>query len=266
LVCALAVLAAQKKKWAASLTLMTALLEFTDVGDIGVYVDRHFVEIREQMFKNGGVVPGDELAMSFSRLRANDLIWAYVVNNYLKGKVPDAFDLLYWNGDSTNLPGPMFAYYLRNTYLENNIVKPNVLTMCDMPVDITKINVPVYVFGASDDHIVPWRGAYQSARLLNATPRFVLGASGHIAGSINPASKNRRNYWIGETKNLPEDPDTWFEQARSIDGSWWNDWTAWSKPYVGKEIPAPKLLGSADYEVIEPAPGRYAKERVEKEL
>ena len=190
---ALAVLAAQKKNCAASLTLMTALLEFSDVGDIGVYVDRPFVEAREKKFHDGGVVPGQELATSFSSLRANDLIWAYVVNNYLKGKAPDAFDLLYWNSDSTNLPGPMFSYYLRNTYLENNLVKPNCLTMCGTPVDLSKVDMPTYVFGAVEDHIVPWRAAYESARYLGSEPRFVLGASGHIAGSMNPASKNKRS-------------------------------------------------------------------------
>jgi polyhydroxyalkanoate synthase len=256
---ALAVLAAQNKPCAASLTLMTTLLEFSDVGDIGVYVNKHFVESREAAFKNGGVVPGQELAVSFSSLRANDLIWSYVVNNYLKGKAPDAFDLLYWNSDSTNLPGPMFAYYLRNTYLENKLVKPGCLTMCGTPVDLGKVDMPAYVFGAIEDHIVPWRAAYESARYLGREPRFVLGASGHIAGSMNPATKNKRNHWIGN--GLPDSADDWYQQAQSVNGSWWNDWAAWLKPLGGKLIAAPRHLGSTKYQPIESAPGRYVKAR-----
>jgi len=259
---ALAVLTRQQKNWAASMTLLTALLEFSDVGDIGVYLDRHFVEIREHMFKDGGVVPGQELAVSFSSLRANDLIWTYVVNNYLKGKAPDAFDLLYWNSDSTNLPGPMFAYYLRNTYLQNKLIKPDALTMCGMPVDLGIVDAPTYVFGAIEDHIVPWRGAYESAKYLGAEPRFVLGASGHIAGSMNPASKNRRNYWTSE--GLPDKSEDWFESAQSVEGSWWNDWSSWLAPFGGEKVVSPKNLGSEKHKVIEAAPGRYVIERAAK--
>ena len=259
---ALAVLAVEKKEWTASLTLMTTMLEFSDVGDIGVYIDKPFVEKREQALKNGGVVPGQELAMSFSSLRANDLIWSYVVNNYLKGKAPDAFDLLYWNSDSTNLPGPMFSYYLRNTYLENNLIKPNCLTMCGKPVDLSKVDMPAYVFGAIEDHIVPWRAAYKSARYLGKEPRFVLGASGHIAGSMNPASKNKRNYWTSD--GLPDSADDWYEHAQSVNGSWWNDWSAWLNPFGGEKVAAPKSPGSAKYKPIEPAPGRYVIARAVK--
>lgn len=261
---ALAVLAVQKKKYVASLTLMTALLEFSEVGDIGVYIDKQFVEKREQTLKNGGLVPGQELAMSFSSLRANDLIWSYVVNNYLKGKAPDAFDLLYWNSDSTNLPGPMFSYYLRNTYLENKLVKPDCLTMCGVPVDLSRIDMPAYVFGAIEDHIVPWKAAYESVKYLGreAEPRFVLGASGHIAGSMNSPAKNRRNYWVGE--GLPDNPDDWFEHAQSISGSWWTDWSAWLKDFGGKKVAARAKLGSTKYKPIEPAPGRYVKARAVK--
>lgn len=256
---ALAVLAAENKPCAASLTLMTTLLEFSDAGDIGVYVDKPLVEAREAAFKDGGVVPGQELAVSFSSLRANDLIWSYVVNNYLKGKAPDAFDLLYWNSDSTNLPGPMFAYYLRNTYLENKLVKPGCLTMCGVPVDLGKIDMPTYAFGAMEDHIVPWRAAYESARYLGSKPRFVLGASGHIAGTMNPVTKNKRNYWIGE--GLPDSADDWYQQAQSVNGSWWNDWAAWLKPLGGKLVAAPRHLGSSKHQPIESAPGSYVRAR-----
>ena len=256
---ALAVLRARKLDPVASLTLMTCLLEFSDVGEIGHYIDRHFVEQRERAFRNGGVVPGRELAMAFSSLRANDLLWSYVVNNYLKGKAPEAFDLLYWNSDGTNLPGPMFAYYLRNTYHDNKLVKPDCLTMCGTPVDLGRIDMPTFAFAAIEDHIVPWRAGYESARYLGGQVTFVLGASGHIAGSINPVSKNRRNYWIGG--KIEDHPDDWFGNAQVRDGSWWTEWAAWLKPRSGRRVPAPKQAGATKYPPIEPAPGRYVRER-----
>jgi len=259
---ALAVLETQGKHRAESLTLMAALLEFSDVGDIGVYVDPAFVEGREQLYKDGGIVPGRELALAFSSLRANDLIWSYVVNNYLKGRAPDAFDLLYWNGDATNLPGPMFAYYLRNTYLENNLVKPGYLTMCGTPVDLGRVDMPAYVLATIDDHIVPWRAAYQGARHLGSEPRFMLGASGHIAGCMNSARKNRRNYWTGGA--LTDGADDWYRDAESVPGSWWNDWAAWLKDFGGEQIKARTKLGSRQYKPIEPAPGRYVRARAAK--
>ena len=259
LACALAVLAKRKKDYTHSLTLMTALLEFSDVGDIGVYVDRHFVESREAAFKDGGIVPGKELAMAFSSLRANDFIWPYIVNNYLKGKSPEAFDLLYWNSDAANLPGPMFSYYLRNTYLENKLIEPNALIMCNTPLDLGNIKTPAYVFGAIEDHIVPWRGAYESTKYIGSDIRFVLGASGHIAGSMNSASQNRRNHWLNE--KLPEDPEVWMQSAKRVEGSWWNDWAIWLQDFGGKKVSAPKALGSKHYKAIEPAPGRYVAEK-----
>jgi polyhydroxyalkanoate synthase len=245
----------------ASVTLMTTLLDFTDVGDIRVYIDQNFVAKREKMLQKGSIVPGQELASSFSSLRANDLIWTYVVNNYLKGKSPPAFDLLYWNADSTNLPGPMYAYYIRNTYLENKLAKPDALTMCGVPVSLKRIRIPAYVFAAREDHIVPWKGGYESARTLGGKVTFVLGASGHIAGSINPPSKNKRNYWAND--KLPADPEKWLQQAREVPGSWWPAWSKWLKPFGGKMVAARSKLGSAKRKPIEPAPGRYAKERVD---
>jgi polyhydroxyalkanoate synthase len=261
--CALAVLARKKRKPVASLTLMTALLEFTEVGEIRVYLDQNFVEKRERKLAKGGIVPGQELAGAFSSLRANDLVWSYVVSNYLKGKQPPAFDLLYWNGDSTNLPGPMYGYYLRNTYQDNKLVDPDALTMCGVPVDLRRVDVPAFVFAAREDHIVPWKAGYESARYLGGQVKFVLGASGHIAGSINPASKNKRSYW--ENDRLGPDPDKWFEQSAEVPGSWWNAWTKWLKPFGGKLVPARAKLGDAKHKPIEPAPGRYVKERAEIE-
>jgi polyhydroxyalkanoate synthase len=256
---ALAVLEKKGGGPAVSLTLLTTLLDFTDVGEIRAYIDKNFVEKRERQLEKGGLVPGGELASAFASLRANDLVWTYVVNNYLKGKQPPAFDLLYWNSDATNLPGPMYAYYLRNTYQDNKLAKPDALTMCGVPVSLKRVKLPTFVFAAREDHIVPWKGGYKSARTLGGKVRFILGASGHIAGTINPASKNKRSYWTND--NLEEDPDHWFAKAKEMPGSWWPVWTHWLKPYGGKMVPARKKLGGGKRKPIEPAPGRYAKER-----
>ena len=256
---ALAVLEKQGRDFAASLTLLTTLLEFSEVGDIRVYIDGNFVEKREKQLEKGGLVPGQELAGAFSSLRANDLVWNYVVNNYLKGKQPPAFDLLYWNADATNLPGPMYAYYLRNTYQDNKLAKPDALTMLGTPVSLKRIKLPAFVFSAREDHIVPWKGGYKSARTLGGKVKFILGASGHIAGTINPASKNKRSFWSNE--QLAADGDKWLAGAKEVQGSWWPEWSKWLKPYGGKMVPARKKLGGKRAKPIEPAPGRYVKER-----
>jgi polyhydroxyalkanoate synthase len=256
---ALAVRRAQNDERVASLTLLATMLDFSDTGELSVFVDKAYVEKRERDFANGGVMPGKELALTFASLRANDLIWQYVVNNYLKGKTPDAFDLLYWNSDSTNLPGAMYTYYVRNMYLENNLKRPGKLTMCGVPVDLRKIDMPAYVLATREDHIVPWQTAYASARRLRGKVEFVLGASGHIAGVINPAARNRRNYWVGG--KLPKDAERWFGAARSQPGSWWTHWSAWLAKSAGERIPALPALGSDEYPPIEPAPGRYVKEK-----
>jgi len=257
---ALAVLAKKGKHPAATLTLLTSLLEFSDVGEIRVYIDENFVGRREKQLARGGIVPGQELAGAFSSLRANDLIWSYVVNNYLKGRQPPAFDLLYWNADATNLPGPMYAYYLRNTYQDNKLCKPDALTMLDTPVSLKRLKMPTFVFAAREDHIVPWRGGYKSARTLGGKVKFVLGASGHIAGTINPASKGKRSYWVNDA--MPADAEKWFATAREMPGSWWTEWMKWLRPQAGPMVAARRKLGDAKHKPIEPAPGRYARERV----
>jgi polyhydroxyalkanoate synthase len=259
LAAALAVLEKKGQHPVASLTLLTTLLEFSDVGEIRVYIDESFVAKREAQLRKGGLVPGAELASAFSSLRANDLIWPYVVNNYLKGKRPPAFDLLFWYSDATNLPGPMYAYYLRNTYQDNKLAKPDALHMCGVPVSLKRVKMPTFVFSAREDHIVPWRGGYRSARTLGANAKFVLGASGHIAGTINPAAKNKRSYWLNDS--LEADPDKWLAKAREKPGSWWPEWMRWLAPHAGKLVPARKKLGDATHKPIEPAPGRYVKER-----
>ncbi|MDH4394951.1 MAG: class I poly(R)-hydroxyalkanoic acid synthase [Limnobacter sp.] len=257
---ALTTLAGRGEDWINSVTFLTTLLEFTDTGALGVFVTEEQVKAREESIGQGGLMPGKDLAGAFSSLRPTDLIWNYVVNNYLKGEKPPAFDLLYWNGDSTNLPGPMFVWYLRNTYLENRLATPGDATVCGQPVDLGLVEAPVYCLATREDHIVPWTSAYQTSHLVNGDVRFVLGASGHIAGVINPAEKNKRNFWVSES-GLPESPDDWFAKAKEVPGSWWNDWSLWLEDKKGKEVKAPAKPGNAKYKAIEPAPGRYVKQK-----
>ncbi len=258
---ALAVMRARGDESVASLTLLTTMLDFRDAGDLGVFIDEQGVAQREKTIGQGGIYPGSELGFVFQTLRANDLIWPNVINNYLKGKSPEAFDLLYWNADATNLPGPMYAWYLRNMYLENNLRVPGKLTMCDVPVDLGDIDMPSYVLATQEDHIVPWRSAYQTTQLVSGKSQFVLGASGHIAGVINPASKNKRSYWTGGKQG--EDAQAWLASATETPGSWWNHWIKWLAPKAGKSVAARKRLGNAKYKPIEPAPGRYVKVRAQ---
>ena len=263
---ALAVLAQRGDDTVASVTLLTTMLDFADTGEIGLLVSAPSVAQREAAIGQGGLLKGRELAQVFAALRANDLIWPYVVNGYLKGKAPPPFDLLFWNGDDTNLPGPMFCWYLRHTYLENRLRDPGGTVQCGVPVDLSRIEVPAFVYASRDDHIVPWQTAYASTQLLGGDTRFVLGASGHIAGVINPPAKNKRNYWAAagadtdtDVDASPADAPAWLAQAASVPGSWWPAWTDWLAPHAGAQIPAPAQAGDARHPVIEPAPGRYVK-------
>ncbi|BDT58890.1 poly-beta-hydroxybutyrate polymerase [Massilia varians] len=266
---ALAVLAARGQQPAASLSLLTTLLDFQDTGVLEVFVDEAQVSLREQTLGGGGLMPGRDLATTFSALRPNDLVWNYVQQNYLKGKEPPAFDLLYWNADSTNLPGPMFCWYLRNTYLENKLKTPGALSVCGVPVDLGKIDCPVFLYGSKEDHIVPWEAAFASMNLLNPrnpkANRYVLGASGHIAGVINPASKNKRSYWINDKtgKARPKTAEAWFAGALEHKGSWWPEWASFLAQHGGADVPAPDAFGNERHRPIEAAPGRYVKARAD---
>ncbi|HEX9718202.1 MAG TPA: alpha/beta fold hydrolase, partial [Ramlibacter sp.] len=255
----LAVLAARGEEPLASATLLTSFLDFSDTGVLDLFIDEAFVKFRETHLGRGGLLKGNELASTFSFLRPNDLVWNYVVGNYLKGETPPPFDLLYWNSDSTNLPGPMYAWYLRNTYFENNLVKPGKCTVCGEKVDLRQVDLPVYIYGSREDHIVPIAGAYASTKHLPGKRRFVMGASGHIAGVINPPSKNKRSYWTND--KLPKSHEEWLAGATEHPGSWWTDWSRWLKGYAGKLIAAPKSYGRGKHKAIEPAPGRYVKAR-----
>jgi polyhydroxyalkanoate synthase subunit PhaC len=260
---ALAVLAARGQKPVASATFLTTLLDFKDTGILDLFIDEAFVQYREKEMGQGGLMKGSDLASTFSFLRPNDLVWNYVVGNYLKGETPPPFDLLYWNSDSTNLPGPLNCWYLRNTYLENNLVKPGKAVVCGEKIDLRKVDLPVYIYGSREDHIVPIEGAYASTHVLPGKKRFVMGASGHIAGVINAPAKNKRSYWTGGADKFPATADAWIASAKEHPGSWWTDWAAWLKSQAGKQIAAPKTYGGGTgkikYKTIEPAPGRYVK-------
>ncbi len=254
---AVAVMKARNEDPVASMTLLTTMLDFTDTGEIGLLINAESVAQKEATIGKGGLMPGRELGLVFSSLRANDLVWPYVVSRYLKGKASPAFDMLFWNADETNLPGPMFCWYVRNTYLENRLREPGQTVQCGVSVDLADIDCPAFLYASREDHIVPWITAYASQELLGGDTTFVLGASGHIAGVINPAAKNKRNYWTSD--KIGADAETWLSAAASVPGSWWPKWSAWLGSHAGAEVDAPKSPGSSKYKVIEPAPGRYVK-------
>jgi polyhydroxyalkanoate synthase len=260
----LATLAAQGRKPAASLTLLTSFLDFSETGVLDIFVDEAMVRMREMTMgpnspQGGGLMKGADLATTFSFLRPNDLVWNYVVGNYLKGEMPPAFDLLYWNSDSTNLPGPFYTWYLRNTYLENKMREPNAVEVCGVPLDLRRLDMPTFIYGSREDHIVPWDGAYESTKIVQGPKTFVLGASGHIAGVINPPEKKKRSYWTSGAlaRGLPATSKEWMATAQENPGSWWPVWADWLGQHAGTKVPAPKQPGNKRYQPIEAAPGRY---------
>ena len=257
--CAAGVLAARREDKLTTMTLLTTMVDFADTGEIGLLIDHAGVALREATIGSGGILPGKELAFTFGTLRANDLIWRYVVDSYMKGAPADAFDLLYWDSDSVSLPGPMYCWYTRNTYLENRIKEPGATTQCGERVDLSKAKIPLYLLASREDHIVPWQSAYRSKGLIGKDPRFVLAASGHVAGVINPPARNKRSYWTHD--DLNGDAADWLEKAEEKPGSWWPDWDAWMKRHSSGTVPAPSRPGNARYQVIEPAPGRYVKQK-----
>jgi len=257
----LAVAAAKGENPVASLTLLTSMVDFKETGPLGVFVDEQHASLREQQIGHGGLMSARELGTTFSFLRPNELVWNYVVSNYLKGESPVAFDLLFWNSDSTNLPGPFFTWYFRHTYLENKLSQPNALTCCGVPLDLRKVKVPTYLYGSREDHIVPWHSAFASAAIFPGPNRFVLGASGHIAGVINPPAKHKRHYWVAEQPVNGQTAEQWFAEASQCSGSWWPDWNNWLASHSGERVKASKKLGNKAYPVLEAAPGSYVKVR-----
>ncbi|WP_411961021.1 class I poly(R)-hydroxyalkanoic acid synthase [Pseudomonas mandelii] len=255
---ALAVLAARGDKDIGSVSLLTTFLDYLDTGPIDIFVDEQLVAYRERTIggQEGpiGLFKGEDMGNTFSLLRPNDLWWNYNVDKYLKGQKPIPLDLLFWNNDSTNLPGPMYCWYLRHTYLQNDL-KSGELDCCGVKLNLRAIDAPAYILATHDDHIVPWRSAYASTQLLSGTKRFVLGASGHIAGVINPPAKEKRHYWTNN--RVSKDPDTWFMNAQEQPGSWWNDWFVWLADQAGERQPSVSHIGNANFPALESAPGRY---------
>ena len=257
----LAVLAArgELEDFVESATYLTTLLDFKEPGDIKAYLGESTYKLRVQSLGEDGtkgLMSGSELAQSFASLRANDLIWNYVVNNYLKGQDPPAFDLLYWNGDSTNLPGPMYLYYLRNFYLDNKLIVPDAMEMLGEPIDLSAVDIPTYVYCSREDHIVPWPSAFASAESWSGDVEFVLGASGHIAGVVNPPGPKKRSYWTG--KWPAASPEAWDAKAKETPGSWWPHWYDWLAKHSGKKVTAKKHVKSK----LGAAPGEYVLEKM----
>jgi polyhydroxyalkanoate synthase len=259
---AMGVLHARGEHPVKSLTLLTTLVDFSNTGILDVFIDEKMVEFRELQFASGGLMSGRDMAQTFSFLRPNDLVWNYVVGNYLKGESPPAFDLLYWNGDSTNLPGPLYAWYLRNMYLENRLKEPHALKICGETFDLSELDVPVYVYGSKEDHIVPIDAAYASTQIFKGKKRFVMGASGHIAGVINPPQSNKRCHWVSSKNAFPKDFQTWEKAAREVPGSWWSDWSDWLHEHSGPMVAAPKKAGNKSFPPKMPAPGTYVAVKV----
>jgi polyhydroxyalkanoate synthase len=255
----LAVLAARgQQRRVASATYFVTLVDFTDVGEVRVFIDEAQLAALDERMKEHGYLDARDLYTTFNLLRANDLIWSFVVNNYLLGKEPFPFDLLYWNSDSTRMPAAMHSFYLHNMYQRNLLSEPGGVTLLDVPIDLRKIRAPSYIVAAKEDHIAPWNSVYAATQLYAGKTRFVLGVSGHIAGVINPPSAKKYGYWTNDA--LPPDPAQWLEGAESHDGSWWNDWQAWVSDYGGKKIPA-RVPGDGALPPIEDAPGSYVKQR-----
>jgi polyhydroxyalkanoate synthase len=255
----LAVLAAKRQqKRVASATYFVALVDFTEVGEVRVFIDEAQLAALDDRMKNQGYLDAKDLYTTFNMLRANDLIWSFVVNNYLLGKEPFPFDLLYWNSDSTRMPAAMHSFYLRNMYQNNLLAEPGGITLQKVPVDLRKVKTPTYIIATKEDHIAPWQSVYAGTQLYSGPRRFVLGASGHIAGVVNPPSANKYGYWTNDA--LPPEPEAWLEGATKHDGSWWTDWQAWVAPHGGAMVPA-RTPGDGQLEPIEDAPGSYVKQR-----
>jgi polyhydroxyalkanoate synthase len=239
-----------------SATFLVTLTDFTDSGELGVFIDEEQLNALEEKMNRQGFLEGGHMAQSFNMLRANDLIWSFVVNNYLLGNEPFPFDLLYWNSDATRMPPKMHSFYLRNMYQKNLLAQPCGISMKNVPIDISKIDIPVYFLSCREDHIAPWKSTYKGARLFGGNTRFVLAASGHIAGVVNPPEGGKYNHFINDT--LVDDPDEWFAGATEVSGSWWPDWQHWVTSFDKTRVPA-RIPGKGKVKAIEDAPGSYVK-------
>jgi polyhydroxyalkanoate synthase len=245
-----------------SATFLASMIDFSDVGPMGDVIDNALVKKLERgELVEQGVMSGDYMGKAFNLIRANDLVWNFVINNYLKGKTPAPFDALYWTNDNTNLPATMYLFYLRHMVLENKLSRKNALKICDTKIDIGKIEVPVFVIGFQEDHISPPQTTFTTTELVSGSVEFILGGSGHVMGVANPPSKKKYGYYLdGELEN---GFDAWKETAEFHEGSWWTAWIKRITAKSGKQIPVSKTLGNAKYKNLEPAPGSYVKEKAE---
>jgi polyhydroxyalkanoate synthase len=264
LAAALGHLAAKKDKRIVSASFMTSLIDFTGAGELEVFIDEEQVSSLERKMSERGYLEGSHMANTFNMLRSNDLIWSFVINNYLMGRDPFPFDLLHWNQDSTRMPAKMHSFYLRNMYMRNKLREPGGISLAGTPIDVSKVAVPAYFVSAIEDHIAPWKTTYAGTQLLGGKSRFVLSGSGHIAGMINPPEANKYGYWTNE--KLPATAEEWFNGAKQHPGSWWKDWIDWLQPYLGPQVAARevgKAVGKTRARAIEAAPGSYARQRAD---
>jgi polyhydroxyalkanoate synthase len=246
----------KQEKRVKAATYLTTMIDFKEAGELSVFIDEEQLRSLEARMSDKGYLEADDMAVTFNMLRANDLIWSFVVNNYLLGKDPFPFDLLYWNSDSTRMPAAMHSFYLRQMYQKNLLAKPGGITIAGVPIHLEKLDTPSYLLSTREDHIAPWKSTYAATHIYKGAVRFVLAASGHIAGVVNPPSKQKYSHWV--CNSLPETPEAWFEKAKEKPGSWWTDWVEWIAPFSGAKVPARKV-GAGKLKPIEAAPGSYVK-------
>ena len=259
LACTLAYLQAKgEANRVASATYLTTMIDFFDAGELSVFIDDKQISLLEEKMQEKGYLEGYEMANSFNMLRANDLIWSFFVNNYLLGKSPFPFDLLYWNSDSTRMPAKAHGFYMRNMYLNNKLIEKGGINLGGVDIDLRKITTPTYILSCRDDHIAPWKSTFAATKIYQGDTKFVLASSGHIAGVINPPAKNKYCYW--ESEKLQNDSDEWLENAAKQDGSWWLNWDKWQSKFAGEETAA-RSPEDGKLEIIEPAPASYASDR-----
>lgn len=257
----LAWMAEKKDKRFVTSTFFVSLLDFSIPGELGVFIDDQQVENLERRMNERGYLEGSEMGATFNMLRANDLIWSFVINNYLLGKEPFPFDLLYWNSDSTRMPAKMHSFYLRNMYVKNALKDPGGIILGGVPIDLHKIRIPAYFISTAEDHIAPWKSTYLGARRLSGPVRFVLGGSGHIAGIVNPPSANKYGFWTGE--RLEHSAEAWQAKAQFHEGSWWTDWQAWIDGQNGAQRVPARTPGEGKLKIVEDAPGSYVTRRLD---
>jgi polyhydroxyalkanoate synthase len=261
LACALGYLAEKRDARVASATFFASMIDFEEAGELEVFIDEKQVAALEKRMQERGYLEGSEMATTFNMLRANDLIWSFVVNNYLLGRDPFPFDLLYWNSDSTRMPATMHSYYLRNLYMKNLLAQPGGIELRGVPIDLRRVRIPLYFISTLEDHIAPWHSTYAGAKLFPGPVRFVLGGSGHIAGIVNPPAAGKYSYWTHS--KLVDDPEKWLKGASQHPGSWWPDWGGWVAQHGGNKVPG-RIPGKGRLKAIEDAPGSYARMRVDK--